>query len=369
MTQVNVALVVDEIFKADRVFDVSASRDNIFERFFLLRKHLYNFGMTCRTVDMFEPSKIDILIFHDLMNSLDVILKIIKSNPFVKLVYVPNEPYFIIPLHDSKILPQLPVDCILTWNDQIASKFYHVVKCNIGQPVIFKKDIPSIPFKSKKFISSICSYKSSNVEVALYEERVYAIDFFSKQPTNLDLYGIGWDKADFSFIKPSYKGPCENKRDVLQKYKFSIAYENIATLPGLITEKIFDCFSAGTIPVYIGAPNIKDYIPPSCFIDVRDFRNYEQLYEYLVSMPESEYQQYLDATITFINTPEYDIFTSRFYAKTVVEQICILSKKNKVRKTLFSLKWKLIQLLLLNPRVLKFFRSYKLMAKAILTVW
>ena len=86
-------------------------------------------------------------------------------------------------------------------------------------------------------------------------------------------------------------------------------------------------------------------------------------------MPESEYQKYLDATINFINTPEYDIFTSKFYAKTVVEQICTLSKKNKVRKTLFSFKWKLIQLVMLNPRILKFWRSYKLMVKAMVAVW
>jgi hypothetical protein len=63
----------------------------------------------------------------------------------------------------------------------------------------------------------------------------------------------------------------------LEKYKFSICYENARDTPGYITEKIFDCFFAGCVPIYWGANNITDHIPKECFIDKRDFEDYKVL--------------------------------------------------------------------------------------------
>ncbi len=36
-----------------------------------------------------------------------------------------------------------------------------------------------------------------------------------------------------------------------------------------MTEKIYDAFFAGSIPVYIGAPNIAEYINPDCAVIVK----------------------------------------------------------------------------------------------------
>lgn len=369
MSHVCVALAVVGRMEGDRIFDPASGRDNVLERFHLLREHLRSNGMVCRTADMFDPSSIDVLIFHDIMNDLDTILRTIKANPLVKLIYVPNEPDFVIPLHDETIIPQLPVDVVLTWNDRIADKFSHVIKCNIGQPIIVKEGIPIIPFNEKEFICSIFAYKPSTVAGTLFQERIRAVDFFSEQAYGMDLYGIGWETSGFHFVSASYKGPCKSKKEVLKKYKFSIAYENIGTIPGLITEKIFDCFAAGTIPVYLGAPNISNSIPASCFIDVRDFEGYTQLYEYLVNMSEDRYQQYLEAAKDFIQTPEYNFFTSKQYAELMVKQVKILMDKNKVARTPACLKWSLIKLIIRFPHVLKNWKPYKRMAMAMALVW
>jgi hypothetical protein len=370
MSQVRVGLIVDRNMSDDRIFDLASGRDNVLERFCLLRESLYINGMECRTIDMFELNSIDILIFNDIMNHLDKILKTIKANPLVQLIYVPNEPSFVIPLHDETILPQLPVDIVLTWNDQIASRFPHVIKCNIGQPVITEEDIPMIAFNEKKFMCSIFAYKPSVFLGTLFGERINIVDFFSRQKLGIDLYGIGWNSSPFSFVSFIYKGPCKSKKDILKKYKFSVAYENIGTLPGLITEKLFDCFSAGTIPLYLGAPNIHSYIPSSCFIDVRDFKSSRHLYEYLENMTEERYQQYLDAVKSFIKTSEYNSFTSSQYAKIMVEQINVLVEEKKVTRTLVSLKWQLIKLIVsCSPRILRNWRAYKCMVIAVLVEW
>ena len=55
--------------------------------------------------------------------------------------------------------------------------------------------------------------------------------------------------------------------NVMNKYKFILCVENSYTY-GYVTEKIFNCFAAKTIPIYSGAPDIDDYINKSSYISV-----------------------------------------------------------------------------------------------------
>jgi hypothetical protein len=365
----HVALVAHGNLQADRLFEPASSRDNILERFVLLRKSIESAGLVCRTADMFEPRAIDVLIFHDILHELGAILKTVKANPLVQLIYVPNEPAFVIPLHDERLLPRLPVDAVLTWNDRIAGQFPHVIKCNIGQPVIETTKIPSVPFAEKKFICGIFANKPSNAPGSLFGERIRAVEFFSRQSPGMDLYGIGWETSAFPFIQSVYRGRCESKKVVQQQYKYSIAYENIENQPGLITEKIFDCFSAGTVPVYLGAPNIEAYIPTGCFIDFRRFTGYMQLYEYLANMSENEYQEYLDAARAFIDNPQCYQFTSTNYAEVVTRQVKALSERKTTAKSVSKLKWELFKLIAEFPQVLRNWRRYKHFLIVMGTVW
>jgi hypothetical protein len=50
------------------------------------------------------------------------------------------------------------------------------------------------------------------------------------------------------------------KIDTISKYKFVLAFENTNS-KDYVTEKIYHAFLAGTIPVYMGAPNAKNFIP------------------------------------------------------------------------------------------------------------
>jgi len=61
---------------------------------------------------------------------------------------------------------------------------------------------------------------------------------------------------------------CYNSPELISiysQYKFIICFENSKT-PGYVTEKIFNVFASGSIPIYDGAPNITDYIIPGSFI-------------------------------------------------------------------------------------------------------
>lgn len=71
-----------------------------------------------------------------------------------------------------------------------------------------------------------------------------------------------------------------SKRRTVARYPFCIAFEN-SSAPDYVTEKIFDALSAGSIPVYRGAPNVADYVPPGSYIDAAAYGSARELGTYL----------------------------------------------------------------------------------------
>lgn len=65
-------------------------------------------------------------------------------------------------------------------------------------------------------------------------------------------------------------GPVTDKLAFQRWYKFSIAYEN-SRGPGYCTEKIVDAFAAATVPIYWGAPDVKQEFNPAAFLCADDY--------------------------------------------------------------------------------------------------
>ena len=133
----------------------------------------------------------------------------------------------------------------------------------------------------------------------LYSKRVDCINFFSKYGS-VDLYGRNWNLtfnrrtlwwkylSNYQTIMKVYKGPTENKHKTLSDYKYSICFEN-SRMRGYITEKIFDCFYAGTVPIYYGASDISDFIDPSSYIDYKNFSGLADLKRFIDNLSDSQY--------------------------------------------------------------------------------
>lgn len=75
------------------------------------------------------------------------------------------------------------------------------------------------------------------------------------------------------------------KIETLRRYPFAIAFEN-AIEPDYVTEKIFDALLAGAIPVYLGAPNVAEFVPEGCYIDAATFGGGRALGAHLNSLIE-----------------------------------------------------------------------------------
>jgi hypothetical protein len=74
------------------------------------------------------------------------------------------------------------------------------------------------------------------------------------------------------------------KLDTIAQYPFTLAFENSIT-DDYVTEKFFDPFNVGSVPVYLGAPNIADFAPGEhCFVDVAAFSGPRELAAFLLDL-------------------------------------------------------------------------------------
>ena len=133
-----------------------------------------------------------------------------------------------------------------------------------------------------------------------------------------------------NIFAPSYSsflGRVGSKREALEQYKFSICYENARDIPGYVTEKIFDCFLAGCIPIYWGANDIADFVPAECFIDKRKFETYQDLYVFLDTMSDEMYFEYVANIDNFLRSQQILQFSSQYFADVLIKHCKAKSDK------------------------------------------
>lgn len=96
------------------------------------------------------------------------------------------------------------------------------------------------------------------------------------QYTSIDSYGKLFQTKEMG----SDRGR-ESKMELYGKYKFVIAFEN-SIANDYVTEKFFDPLLAGSVPIYLGAPNIDEFAPgDNCFVDVRKYESPRHLADFL----------------------------------------------------------------------------------------
>jgi len=219
-------------------------------------------------------------------------------------------------------------DKILTWDDNLVDhdKFF---KYFLPIPPRDKRP-DSVPFSQKKLLVNMSINRYSTYKHELYSIRRKSINYFeSGYPNDFDLYGLRWDKAVqrlFPFLvkkRKTYRGIAEDKLGTFSRYKFCLCYENNGDANGYITEKIFDAMNAGTVPIYLGAPNIEEYVDRDTFIDRRHFKNDEELARFLTNMKEEGYNKYIEAGLRFIKSERYDKFLPGHLADSVIKALNI----------------------------------------------
>jgi len=135
---------------------------------------------------------------------------------------------------------------------------------------------PRLPEK-KKLLSMITSNKT------MTKNHMFRNYLANHWKDKLDLYGRGYNEI-------------ETKDEGLSDYMFSVAIENDC-YETYFTEKITDCFALGTIPVYLGTPDIGDHFNADGIIILdRDFdiKNLtEELYRVKLDIVKENFERVL----------------------------------------------------------------------------
>lgn len=163
----------------------------------------------------------------------------------------------------------------------------------------------------------LCGNKSSTTSGELYSTRKQIINFFLNDSENFSLYGPGWN---FDQI-PVYKGQVPYKYDVLKQHRFNFCLENIQGEQGYITEKIFDAFEAGCIPIYLGSSNISQYVPSHCYVDYSQFKCLTDLKKFMQNFTEEDYNVYLNNIQNYLKSKAAEKFSEDVYVKVMLKEI------------------------------------------------
>ena len=178
-------------------------------------------------------------------------------------------------------------------------------------------------------------------KLSLYNERQKIITYFERNSPDLfELYGNGWNNK---FSAPGFisrfrqevmkkiggndnshlelrvwKGIAKSKYSVLQNAKFNICYENKLEINGYVSEKIYDSFVSGAIPIYIPSSKFnEDLVQKDMYIDPRDFDGFESLIKYCLSLTNKEIVDWQCRMSQFIKERSALLSTKHF-----AEKIC-----------------------------------------------
>lgn len=299
---------MNQIFNKDREI-----RSKVFVT---LQKFLKQRNIIINTIDVTIPESPSRVIYFDVPYPWEIKLWMNICNNYEKSILFMFEPPIINPFNYMKIFQGF-FKKIYTWNDELVdNKRFLKFFLPKTTPETFTKQID---FDKKLFLvfanKNQLAFKPFELMIKtkeLYSERIRAVNFFENYARDFSLYGRGWNKPRKSDITQmffgfrtykTYKGEFTDKFKILSKFKFCLCFEN-SEVSGYISEKIFDCFKSGCVPVYLGAPNVIKYIPKNCFIDFRDFSDYDQLLSFLRSMKRQVYESYLRSIREFLRSED-----------------------------------------------------------------
>ena len=160
----------------------------------------------------------------------------------------------------------------------------------------------------------------------LHDRRLeYVTELF--QAGLLTLYGPGWDSFRHLparwrdlLVRAGVQGQevdYARKQVTVGGFRFALVMENFE-YPGYVTEKIIDALAAGTIPLYLGAPDIDDFIPSDVFLDLRNFTSPQALISHLAAMDAESGMAMIQRGQDFLTSAGGDIFSFEHQAEHIV---------------------------------------------------
>ncbi|WP_054150268.1 glycosyltransferase family 10 [Rhizobium sp. AAP116] len=317
-------------YYGDKLFDIDdkrLNRDGTLLPFARLRAQLNLQGVDIHTFDSWkENSKIDKVDSYFSLGMLKNYRQLIGNNNIKLAGFIIMEPPAVAP-RLYKALPEITkyFECVYLHNvhgdgyslkgvdRSKLRKFYWPQPFNdVLQPSWSEEE------RLERIVVINGNHLPRSFSRELYSTRIAAMAALAPLQ-NVDLYGRGWSDwwshrsmwppywMNYKKLMSVYRGACESKYDVLAKYKFSLCFENMA-MEGYVTEKIFDCFYAGCVPLYLGATDINTLIPDDAYIDCRQFASWLDMDKYVKSISAKDINKIREAGKEFVNSKNYSLY-------------------------------------------------------------
>lgn len=324
--------------------------ENNFIKFITLRDEFKKLGIKLIADDSFtNQSGIDALIVHDYPTDINQ-LTAISNFPGPKYLTTEEAP-FILP-NSFSIDRDNEFRLIFTnylSNNNFPKKFIFTIPNHIDIAVVesVRRNDVEIEKKEKKvFVGTNKKPAEKKQSHSNYSLRDSLLTWYCmNEPNDFHLYGKNWDRFFLNpdhplstlfnyskfdnFLRGSnksyksiYQGRLDSKYHKLSKYKFQFCLENCIGYEGYMTEKIFDALICRNVPVYhpSTASSLNNILPSNIFINMYDFKSFDDLNRYLNSMNINEYVDYILRIDEFIdNLPA--IFDKNYWANTVALNI------------------------------------------------
>lgn len=217
-------------------------------------------------------------------------------------------------------------------------------------PLLYPNRFESGPWNGPEKRPLFCVLVASNKALAVvdprdqYAERVRIIEWYERHaPGDFHLYGRGWGlpaalpgrwgrlrnqaRKILALLLPAkspyatWRGPVDDKIELLTRARFYLAHENCRDLEGYVTEKLFDCFRAGCVPVYVGPKEIAALVPPGCIIDGRAYGTPAELDAFLRSIDDEAYRGYQERIRAFLASERAKPFSQEHFTDVLVREI------------------------------------------------
>jgi hypothetical protein len=154
-------------------------------------------------------------------------------------------------------------------------------------------------------------------EGELYSLRREAVIYIGQKHADLiSLGGRGWDGFPIRST-----GPVEKKAEFLRGRQFNFCFENCASVPGYITEKLLEAILCGCIPIYYSIGHDKDLIPPDIYINAAQFESWDALITHCLSLSDAEKIAIVAASKNWLTSENAKMFQLEHAVDTMVRAI------------------------------------------------
>ncbi len=154
----------------------------------------------------------------------------------------------------------------------------HLSKTTVAPPA------PATAAARRKFCSFIYSQDNSGAGSMLRKEFCEQLMKYK----NVDCPGKILHNIDIPDLSARFSDNWnQSKIEFLSNYKFNIAFENSYS-EGYVTEKLMDCFLAGTIPIYWGGYHDNLKVPKESMIFVNEYDDFDSVIAAIRELDEND---------------------------------------------------------------------------------